>query len=430
MPLANTSRARLAYLLEGINGANFGVTPGVNGTVGTNAEERVLRFTGESFDYAIKTDTSKEIRSDRMTADLIQVGAETTGGFQFELSAKEYDYLIEAALMGDWVDYGAGANARGVQSVAVTASINSTTGVITASVAPTGGDAWTPGVLPAGSWFRLTAPGDAADGAFLMVSKTVAVTGGTTITVDASTPIPGSGTRGAVSNVKISKSRLINGVKERSFSVERAFTDIAQFFQFTGQEVGKMSLDFKSGSITTGSFDFMGKASTRAGATVMPVNPNTLSSFTLDVQNAIKGVGQIWENGAPLTGTFVKSLSINLDNKLRGRDAISVFGNASIGNGTVEITGTMEVYLVDGTLYDKFINGTASSITITTRDFILSGGATVPGNGYVITLPKLKYNDAKVNAGGADQDAMVSLPFTAIIDPTTNAEIIIDRLYA
>lgn len=394
--LANTNRAKLSYLIE----STFGVNPGTAG--------RALRMTGESLKYAIKNETSKELRADRMTADLIQVGAESNGGFNFELSAKEYDDLIEAALMGTWADYGT----TGI-GTAFTGTIDSTAGTVTAGAAPTGSSDFT--TIAVGQWIRVTAPGDAADGAFIKVASRTT----TVITAAVSTPIPGTGSRAAIANCKISASRVMNGLTERSFAVERSFLDVGQYWQFSGQTVGKMSLDFKSGAITTGNFDFMGKAAVRDNASGFS---SIGASYAYDVQNAVRGVGAVMENGTPITGTFVKSLKFDLDNKLRGRDAIGNFGNVSIGNGTLSAKGTMEVYLNDGSLYDKFVNGDATSISWYTRD-----GAK---NGYVLTFPRVKFSDAAVNAGGQDQDAMLSIPFEAVIDTVTNSEIIIDRLYA
>jgi len=57
--LASSSRAQVRYIEE----SAFGVTPNT-GTA------RNLRITGESLDFAIRTDSSKEIRSDRMKPDV------------------------------------------------------------------------------------------------------------------------------------------------------------------------------------------------------------------------------------------------------------------------------------------------------------------------------------------------------------------------
>lgn len=56
-----------------------------------------MRYTGESLAYAIKNIVSSEIRSDRATADLIQVGADVSGDLNVELSFDTFKSLIEGA---------------------------------------------------------------------------------------------------------------------------------------------------------------------------------------------------------------------------------------------------------------------------------------------------------------------------------------------
>jgi hypothetical protein len=394
MELASTSRAQLSYLLE----SAFGAIPGA----GT---PKKLRMTGESLDFAISNETSKELRDDRQVTDLVQVGASASGGFNFELSYNEFDPLIEAALMDTWDVYGT----NGVGSV-FSADFTATT--ITAGVAPTGANAFTN--LALGQWFKLDAPTHANDGQYFRVSSSVSPTT-TVITVDAATPLAvGTG----VANTKISTSRLVNGTTQRSFVLEKSFGDVSQFFAYRGMTASKMSLSFQSGAILTGSFDFMGKDALRADLTNMPGAAS--ASLAYDVMNSVRGVGQIMEGGALLTGTFIKSLSLDIDNKLRGRDAIGTLGNVSIGAGTLEVKGTMEVYLADGDLYDKFLNNVASSLSLRATDG--------DGNGYFVSLPNVKYNDAKVQAGGMDQDAMLSIPFTALLDTVSGKTIAIDRV--
>lgn len=92
--MAQTASSNLARLLI-IPETVFGVTP-------STGDVQTLRFTGESLQFGITTETSQEIRSDRQISDLIQVGAEASGDVNFELSYGTYDALIAAALGGTW----------------------------------------------------------------------------------------------------------------------------------------------------------------------------------------------------------------------------------------------------------------------------------------------------------------------------------------
>jgi hypothetical protein len=63
-----------------------------------------IRYTGESLKRNIRNVTSDEIRSDRMTADLLQVGGDVSGDINVEFSYDSYDEFLQGALCGAWVD--------------------------------------------------------------------------------------------------------------------------------------------------------------------------------------------------------------------------------------------------------------------------------------------------------------------------------------
>lgn len=394
MALASSNRAQVRFIPE----ATFGVTPTTGNCIN-------LRATGESLAYEIQTTTSQEIRADRQITDVVQTGASTSGGVNFELSYKEYDPFIEAVLQGTWKHYGT----EGV-GVAASVTLDSTAGTLTWSVAPTGTSALSE--LEVGQWFKLIAPGDPANNAFLKLASRTS----TSITVTTGTPIPGTGSR-SVAATQIKSSRVKNGTVQRSFSIEKEFADVSQFFLYKGMTASKMSLQFQSGSILGGNFDFMGTVSVRADATQLPGTPVT--SQTFDVMNAVSGVGSIYEAGVPLAGTFIKSLNLDVDNALRGQDAIGTMGFVGIASGTVSVGGAVEMYLADGTMYDKLVNNTSSSLSWFVRD-----GS---GNGYVYTAEKVKFSGGGVTAGGLNQDVMLSMNWQGLMD-STGKTISIDRL--
>jgi hypothetical protein len=468
MALATANLAQLRYIVE----STYGTTP-------ATGNSNNLRMTGESLTFAVTSETSKEIRADRQVTDLVLTGASASGGFNFEQSYKEYDDLYEGVLQGSWV----GANdVTGISAtITLTNTITASAGtpfagivvgqqvkfsgftnavnnqpftvltasatVITVSGTPFVNEG--PSTVSFTSFGRTTlsctttlgttltaatgAPfANVVAGQYILISgmptagnnglKKVVSKTSSTVLVFAAATFPANET-GATTTV--SSSRLTNGTTQRSFTFEKSFTDIGQSFLYRGMTSSKMDLNFASGAIVTGTFDFLGKDSSRASVsgpnyTQLPGTP--VASDTYDVTNAVTGVGNVLENGVTLAGTYIKSLKLSIDNKLRGRTAIGTLGNVSVGAGAVSVTGTIEVYLADGTMYDKFINNTATSISWTVQD-----GA---GNGYALNLPKVKYSDAKVAAGATDTDCLISMPFTALMDATTGKELIIDRFGA
>lgn len=90
--MSDSNRLQLSRVTE----STIGTTPG--STVATK-----IRVTGENFVYDISNVESEEIRSDRLTTDLIQVGGRVTGGFNFELSYGAFDEEIESAMFSTWL---------------------------------------------------------------------------------------------------------------------------------------------------------------------------------------------------------------------------------------------------------------------------------------------------------------------------------------
>ncbi len=403
MTFGSSNRVGLSYMPE----ATFGVTP-VTGN-GKN-----LRMQGETLDFALTKTGDKEIRSDRMETSSTTTGAATAGGIKTHLSYAEYDPLLASLLQTVIAAYG--TDGVGTSFVG---TFTATT--ITAGAAPITTSAFT--TLVKGQWFKVNAPSDANDGKWLRVSTLTAPTS-TVITLDVNTPAVISA---SVAGTTIAACRMTNGVTQTSFSLERSQNDIAVplFFTYRGMTPSKFSISFSSGALVEPSFEFMGKDMVKATAKAIP--GTLVASQTYEILNAVTGVGFVWENGVPLTGTSIKKLDMSIDNSLRMQDAIGTLGAQGIGSGTLKVAGSASIYLADGAFLDKFLADTYTSFSLSCRDPSL--------NGYVFTLPKVMITKCTITAGARDTDMMLELTFEAKGD-LTNATaalrqaIFIDRLGA
>lgn len=403
MPTSGSSnRTSLGYKLEGIYPTNYGVVQAGNGTQ--------INLTGESLDFQIKTEKSKAIRSDRQVTDLVLVGASAQGGVQFEHVYRDLDPLVEGVFQSSYTAYGT----NGVSAAIATLTLAS--GTVTAGAAPTGNDAFT--TLKKGQWFTLIPAAGATQvvkdyfaARPLRVSLTVAPTA-TVITLDAATSINTSIGGTSLSGAAVSSSRMANASVMKSFSLEAGHGDIGQYRLYTGMVPSKMDLKLAAGALVTGSMDFMGKTMTLNATTSMGT-PVAASTHT--PANAVRGVVDVYEGGAAVSAvTYIKSCDISISNALRAQEAVGVFGNAGVGVGSFDASGKMEMYFSDATHYTKFINNTQSSLAIPVLD--------PAGNGYVYYFPRIKYSAAKVNAGGLDQDLMLSVDWQAIMDNTSTSD--------
>ena len=409
MPFASSAYGQLRYITETVAGTTPVAGNGVN-----------LRQTGLTTKAALSTVTSNEVRADRLSTGLTITDMNLDGGFNFELSGKEYDPFLESLLGSTFTHFG-------VAGLGAAFSMATTATTITASVATTGASIFT--ALPNGSWIKIVPPVAATAAVKAYFADRwfkVATTTATIITLDASTPITGVGLIGVTTaGYAISQSTVANGASlARSFTLEYAMTDINQFLPFRGMRANSMDLSLDVGSIITGSFGFLGQGHDgMVGATTLPGSP--VASQSLEVMNSVADVGAIYENGSSVLGgssSFIKSVKLNIANNMRAQKAIGIFGNAGIGLGELAITGSMDIYVENANYYNKWLAGTTTSLAL--------GMADAAGNGYLVEMDKVQFKDGGLNLGGRNDDTMLSLPFQAFYSPTTGRGIRLTRAVA
>ena len=405
MPFSSSAFGQLRYIAES--------TPGVTPVAGNGVN---LRMTDPNFKVAIATVASQEIRADRLSTGLTRTDMNIDGGFNFELSGKEYDPFLEGLLLSSFNHYG-------TLGLGTTFSMATTSSTITAAVAPTTTSAFTN--IGLGQWIKIVAPAGAsqsvkdyfADRWFKTHASTPSTT--TVITLDASTPIAAPGIMASTAGYAISSSTIQNANTAKSFTMEHNLTDVSQFLTYTGMRVNTMELNMDVGGIVSGSFGFLGQGHTIQGTTLLPGSP--VASQTLEVMNAVTDIGAIYENGSSLltSTSFIKSVKMSVSNNLRGQKAVATFGNAGVGYGELMVSGSLEVYFQDATYYNKWLNGTNTSLSI--------GMADALGNGYLIDFEKVTFKDGNFNPGGRQNDVMLTLPFQTFFNAATGRGIRITR---
>lgn len=384
MTIADTARSQ-AYFLEEVS---WGVTPA--------DALKAARFTGESLGIKIATTQSKEIRADRQITDLIQTALDPEGGIKFEFSYGAFDDLLEGAMFSDW--------ATAVSITATDIAANGTTSKFTSSTT----NFMTSGVK-AGQWLQVESAGN--NGFFQVTAATA-----NNITVAGEVAVV---TAAAGGTVVLSGQMLRNGITDKSYSLEVLFDDVTQYKSFTGMKVKKLDLGLKVGDVLDGSFEFIGKNGAVSSSSIGTGAP--LAAPENAVLNAINNIAYVSENGAAFTGN-IKEFSLSGNNNLRAQKAVRNKGNIGIGKGRFELTGSFNAYFENATLYNKYLNGTETSLSFRLTD--------EDGNAYILTLPRIKFTDAKVEAGSPDSDVMLEMNYLALRHPVYGFTLQIDRFPA
>lgn len=386
--MSDSSRVQLFGLKE----SSWGVTPA--------SALQALRFTSESLNYNIANVASEEIRDDRQQTDLIQTSQEAGGGFNLELSYGSFDeYLAAALFSAGWSTLVAVAGTD-ISAASADNSFNSTTTDFTTEN------------INVGQWLKVGGFTDPANNGYakvVSVAATKVVVSGLTLVTEA-----------AGDSVTMAGSMIRNSTTMSSFTLEKKFSDITQFISYTGMVPATMVLNIAAQAVMTGAFSFLGKNSAIAQTTVGTGAPTDANAN--EVMNSGNHIGSVREAGTEVTSAYIQSLGINVDNNLRGKPAIGVVGNAGISAGTINVSGEMAVYFEDEQFYEKYVNGTASSVDFRVTD--------PNGNTYIVTLPRIKFTTGEVVSGGNNQDVLVNAGYQALRDATTDCTIQIDRIAA
>lgn len=374
------------------------------GETPANPVFKQTRYTGESLTGSISTETSQEMRDDRMTSDLVVVDGSPSGDINIEMSYGSYDDLIESAMMSTFSSPLAIVGDAGDIEASVTdGGFVSTTGNKFLNVA-------------VGQWIRVagfTNPGN--NGFFRVTAKP----GNDEITVS---PAPAADEAPAGAAVSITGSLIRNGTTLSSYTLQKRFNDLTPnvYHRFRGMRVGTMEMSMETGSILTGSFGFVGRDDDMSEDALSGVSYE--AAPTTQVMNAVTSVRNVLQGGLAVGAGGLMSMSLTLDNSMREQKGIGVLGNVGVSPGTLNVTGDASLYFQDGTQYQKFKDADGFLLSFRMQD--------LAGNALVVTLPNCKYESMEIVAGGLDQDVMAESSYRAVLDPVTNCMIQIDRFPA
>jgi len=384
--MSDSNRVQLAFVEE----SSFGEQE-------TGSNLQILRYNSESLKQDMATTVSEEIRSDRQISDVARIGLSASGDINFELSYGSHDELFKAALLSS------GWSTEQKISNANTISINGTDNSINDSASGFGS-------FSANQWIYISGFSNSANNGFFKISSSTPPTSSKLVLANGSLETEAAG---SLITVQMG-SQITNGTTLYSYNFEKDFKDLSNVLSLLkGMNINTMALEVPADGIITGTFGFMGSAEESLTSSGGAGYTNETTSVVMTGANHVT---DFLENLGDLA---ILSFSLALNNNLRTRLQVGTLGVASIGSGSVEITGSLTVHLANATLFNKYLNQTVTSIAIGVRD--------TDGNGYIIELPSVKIINGTRLAGGLNTDVIGDFEFRAYMDSTEGISIRIAR---
>lgn len=197
------------------------------------------------------------------------------------------------------------------------------------------------------------------------------------------------------------------GAARQSLSIEKK-TDNGAFFLYKGMVVNTMSISSSASDAAVNvSFDLLGLSETASSDSAS----GSAYTAATDVLPFTSCGGTLLEGGSPIAA--VSAIDLTIDN---GINTEYFWGNcdpADLVPGRVSVTGTLQVYFQDLVLYNKFKNGTSTSLS-----FTLTNGAAAPKT-HTYLLSNIRYTGASLPSSSGAESMVISLDFRALYNAGT-----------
>lgn len=467
----SSSRSKTGYVAE----STFGTTPATPAI-------KNLRVTSSQLAFTPTRATSNEIRADRQIPAQILTKMEAAGNIGFELSFSAFDDMFQAAVQGAWANNPSQAvtalttttatvaagtsfkaqmlallsgfatpanNALFVVSSSGSTSVvfpsasftaeasppaaanvrivgaQGASGDITATstgLASTSLDFTTLG-LNVGQWIKIG--GDASATQFATAPDNVwarvsAIAAHALTLTDL--PSGWSTDAGTSKTIQIFYGDfLTNSTTAQSFSFERQQQDLASpsYEYFTGMQVNTLSISAKASAVLTGTLGMTGMGS--SASTTRFSGATDVAAPTYGVMNASSNVGEIFENGAAVSGpSYISEIALDIKNNLSTQFAVGSISPIGVLDGEFEVSGTLNAYFGDLTLLNQVLND--NDVALMFR----AGRSDGNRESYVFDVPAMKLNGTSP-VDAKNQSRMFNGTFAAKLNTTLGYTLSISR---
>lgn len=223
---------------------------------------------------------------------------------------------------------------------------------------------------------------------------------------------------------------LRNGTTKKSFLIEQQYQDLGtpEFEYYLGQVPARWNLSGDSNALVQTTVEFaglnaVGPATARsASSTGYTGSATDRTAPTGDVYNTSSNVGEILENGTRIAGpNFCLQTELSIDNSIRRLPAIGSLPAVDIGTGRCVVKGSMQLYYGSNAVLARIRAATASSYVLRLLDPNLT-------RGYIMDIPRIKFEDGSLDIPGVDTDRKLTTPFMGLLHPTLGYTIQLQRI--
>ncbi len=203
----------------------------------------------------------------------------------------------------------------------------------------------------------------------------------------------------------------------KSFSIEDAATDIAEFRLFKGMAVSSLAVSIRPNQMVTGTFSMVGKDMVISGTSVDPTKTAPSGNAPFDAYSGALSIGNA--GGALSAAAIVTGIDFTINNALAPTFVVGASTTPQLEFGMATVEGTITAYYEDDSLINRFLNETETALQVVVDD-------PTGSSDYTWLFPRVKINGADVPVDNPTS-RIITLPFVALYDTTEATNIKLTR---
>ena len=210
---------------------------------------------------------------------------------------------------------------------------------------------------------------------------------------------------------------LKGGITRQSFTFVEYNADLpsGQYTIYRGCEVNSMSLSLAAESMTTVEFGIVGRSMEIADS--LPAGLSLGERTTTSPMDGFSG--RLLEGGQEVS--VITELGLSVENSIEPRFVVGSKFSIDPSVGRRAVTGTANVYFVDNTLREKYLDEVETSITFDLID------PTDSTKKYTVKVPRVKFTEAPRPVDG-EGDIMLNMGYRGLLDASVGSSIEITRV--
>jgi len=367
------------------------------GTKATAASAQLYPRVTAAFQLEKETYMSNTIRPSQMVADSRHGTRKATGSLEGELQCGAFKDFMAAALRKDFAGT---ATTGALTTIAATASgFSRTAGSFIT-------DGFRVGMIVNVSGF--TAPALSNNARYVLTDVQALTLTARKVVQE----LPAIVVKAAGDSVTIALAGKLTftpqtGHTNDSFTVEEFLSDVPLSRITLGQQVNSMTFSLSPNGMVSTSYSFLGKDAEASTGTQYFTTPTAVPST--GTMSSADGLLLIGGMGACTATSF----DITVDNGITQEAVIACKGIGGRSRGKVNVSGTINAILLDGTYLELFNTETETSLSLS-----LNG---TDGSTFSMFMPRVKLNSATIDDG--EKLVIVSIAFDALEYIGANAAI-------